>query len=251
MNERLKSLEFQRLFQEYSFLGIDEEYKREFITENSPRFNEAIRKLLLEEPALKDSIFPKNESNITQPQNIEPLEPVDIKGLLNSPAPEFHSLEWLLNTKDYGEIIPYSASSEQYSEEKKEPKEEKKGKEKTPENVDRAKSLFRKIAKKTHPDKTKTNQFADFYMKAKAAYELCDILELYSICVKLGIAYEIKDSEKEEIQIKINSKKEDIKKMEMSYIWLWTSNSDENYRKQLLQAFLIQEGHKYRSFFSM
>jgi hypothetical protein len=251
MNERLKSLEFQRLFQEYTFLGIDEEYKKEFITENSSKFNEAIKKLLLEEPALKDNIFPKNESNITEPQNIEPTESVDIKGLLNSPAPDFYSLEWLLNTKDYGEIVSYSASSESYDEKKEEYKEEKKTKEKTPENIEKAKSLFRKIAKKTHPDKTKTNQFSDFYIKAKAAYELCDILELYSICIKLGISYEIKDSEKEGISIKINMKKEDIKKIEMSYIWLWASSVDESYKSQLAKAFLIQEGHKYRSFFGM
>jgi len=250
MSDRLKSLEFQRLFQEYTFLDIDEEYKKEFINENSHKFNEAIRKLLSEDQSLKDSLFPKSEPT-ENVEEIESVESEEIKGLLNSAEPNFYSLEWLLNTKDHGEIVMYSASSESYDNKKEETKKKVKEDKKTPDSIEKAKALFRKIAKKTHPDKTKTNQLSDFYIKAKAAYELCDILELYSICIKLGISYEIKDCEKEDIQIKINTKKEEINRLEMSFIWLWASSFDDDYKKALLNSFLIQEGHKHRSFFCM
>jgi hypothetical protein len=249
VGEKLKNLEFQKLFQEYTFLSIDEEYKKEFIVENNGIFISAIKKLISEEPNLNDLIHPKNKTGDTTNQELpKEYEQSDVKLFLDSPEYKFNVLDWFLNKDKGGEIVIYSEKfNDKFIDDDLFKK--KVTKEADTKTMDRVKSLFRKIAKKTHPDKTGTNQFSDMYIKAKKASETYDLYELYSICIKLGITYEIEDLEKEELKMKIGHKKDELSKIETAFVWVWMHTTDEQAKKQLLRVFLMQHGLRFKSFF--
>ena len=71
MNEKLKKLEIKKLFQEYNFLLIDDEYKKEIISENKSEFLERVKKLELElgiTPEIKNNNDTNNDENIDLPK---------------------------------------------------------------------------------------------------------------------------------------------------------------------------------------
>jgi hypothetical protein len=249
VGEKLKNLEFQKLFQEYTFLSIDEEYKKEFIVENNGIFINAIKKLISEEPNLKELIHPKTETSSQQSQESSNVyEQSDVKLFLDSPDYKFNILDWFLNKEKGCDIVVYSEKfNDKFIDNDLFKKKEKK--ETDIRTTERVKSLFRKIAKKTHPDKAGTNQFLDMYIKAKEASEAYDIYGLYLICMKLGITYEIEDLEKEELKNKINQKKEDLSKIETAFVWVWMHTADEQDKKQLLRVFIMQHGTRFKAFF--
>ena len=249
MGQKLKNLEFQKLFQEYNFLSIDEEYKKEFILEKNNIFVDAVKKLISEEPHLNELINPnsedKQENNLETTENIESN---DLRLLLNPPEYKFNIVDWFINSEKGGDLVMYSDKfNENFIDEELINKKAKK--EKDSKIKQKAKNIFRNIAKKTHPDKAGTNSFSDLYIKAKEALEDYDLYELYSICSRIGILYDVEEFEKEELKDKIKQKKEEISKIETAFVWVWIHTENEQEKKHILRVFLIQHGMRFKSFF--
>ena len=113
MGDKLKQLEIKKLIQEYNFLLLDDEYKKEIISENRVEFLEKVLKLKTEL-----GIQPQEEQKESENQE--------------TPPP---------NKKN--KIDPDSVNKS---------------------TKDKVKKLYREIAKKTHPDRTTSEELVDLYL---------------------------------------------------------------------------------------
>ena len=80
----------------------------------------------------------------------------------------------------------------------------------TESKPDKLKSLYRQIAKTTHPDKSNQDSLKELYLDAQKAYDSNDILQMMSICERLKIDYEISPTEVNLVREEIKLKKERI-----------------------------------------
>jgi hypothetical protein len=108
----------------------------------------------------------------------------------------------------------------------------------------KAKKLYREISKKTHPDKDPTGIYSDIFKQAAIYYEECKLLELFELCDVLGIDYTIEDNEIKAIKEEIENKKNLIKQIEQSFIYLWIIYEDENKKKSIIDEFIKKVGDK-------
>jgi hypothetical protein len=102
------------------------------------------------------------------------------------------------------------------------------------------KSLFREVAKKTHPDKIEDDDLNDLYVKASSYYETDDIFSMYKLCEELGIDFELTENERKGLEEQVNKLKGRIKFMENSYTWTWGNSDDEEYKEKLIIDFIKQ-----------
>ena len=112
-----------------------------------------------------------------------------------------------------------------------------------PELVDnntkvKLKKIFREIVKHTHPDKTNSPEMNELYIEAKDYYESYDLFELYFIAKKLEITFKLSLEESKILNGLIERKKEDIKKLEQSFIWLWLSSESAVDKENVVQSFI-------------
>lgn len=83
------------------------------------------------------------------------------------------------------------------------------------------KSLYRNIAKTTHPDKIGDTNFKELYLDATEAYEKNNLLSLLSICDKLKIPYDVTDEELELLKQEIKKIKLRLDFLETTFTWKW------------------------------
>ena len=102
----------------------------------------------------------------------------------------------------------------------------------------RIKKIYRNIVKKTHPDKAESEELKELYILATEAYEAYDIFELCIISKKLNIKVKLSLEETKTLNELIDSKKNDIKKIEDSFIWLWIMAGDETEQNNLVERFI-------------
>ena len=100
------------------------------------------------------------------------------------------------------------------------------------------KKIYREIVKQTHPDKVNSEVLNNYYLDATIAYDLNDILELYIICEKLGIDVEISELELELFDKLIEIKRNEIKRIEDSFIWVWINAKTEEQKQQIVDRFI-------------
>lgn len=133
--------------------------------------------------------------------------------------------------------------------EPKEPKEEEikneVSKEKKPENVSdstksKVKKIYREIVKLTHPDRTNSEELIEIYRKATIAADNYNVLELFQFCVELKISIELDLEDIDVLDFLIKTKKDDIKKIESSFIWLWLNAKNEEEKNKLAEMFVKQ-----------
>lgn len=191
MGDKLKQLEIKKLIQEYNFLLLDDEYKKEIISENRVEFLEKVLKL-------------KTELGI-QPQE-EPKEPENQE----TPPP---------NNKN--KIDPNSVNKS---------------------TKDKVKKLYREIAKKTHPDRTTSEELVDLYMRATIASEEYNLFELFIICVELHIEMDLDMEDRETLMVLIEMKKNELKSIETSFIWLYVNSKTEEEKNKLIELFVKKHG---------
>ncbi len=107
---------------------------------------------------------------------------------------------------------------------------------------DNIKKLFREIVKLTHPDKTfnKKNRLElnDLYIKAKIASEESNIYDLLVICDKLSIKWSIDLYEKKILEDNLEVKRNKIKSIESSYIWLWINAETIEEKYKIVNLFI-------------
>ena len=103
---------------------------------------------------------------------------------------------------------------------------------------DNAKKLYREISKRTHPDRDLEGIHTEVFAQAAIAYEECRILELYSICEKLGISYNIEEADILRMKEEIAKKKEEIKSIENSFAYMWSIYDNEKARDLIVRQFV-------------
>ena len=112
------------------------------------------------------------------------------------------------------------------------------------ETKDRIKKLFREIVKKTHPDKTKSEDLIEIYIKSKEAYESNDILKLYYYANKVGINVELSDMEIQLLNDLIIYKKEELNEIEKSWLWKWYKTNTETEKDMIIKMFYLEKRKK-------
>lgn len=108
----------------------------------------------------------------------------------------------------------------------------------TIEKNQKLKSLYRVIAKTTHPDKVNDHNLKELYLEATKAYENNNLLPIISICDKLKIPYEITGEEFEFIKEQIESIKKRTNFLESTYTWQWYVRPHIDEKNQIVLSFI-------------
>ena len=112
------------------------------------------------------------------------------------------------------------------------------------ENVNaKAKSLYRKIAFKTHPDKfdpdlspSELNEKEKIFREATLAIENNDIISLYDIAIKEGLEVpEISEHDIEFANNKIKAVKEELNFIESTLAWKWYFAKNKQEKESILK----------------
>ena len=80
----------------------------------------------------------------------------------------------------------------------------------------------------------------DIYVKATKAADDFNIFDLFQICVELNIEIELDFEDTDVLNFLIQSKKNEIKKVESSFIWLWINAKTEQEKDKLVKLFVQQ-----------
>lgn len=108
----------------------------------------------------------------------------------------------------------------------------------TIEKNPKVKSLYRVIAKTTHPDKVNDDNLKELYLEATKAYENNNLLPIISICDKLKIPYEIDDEEFKFIKEQIESIRKRTNFLESTYTWQWYARPHIDEKNQIVLNFI-------------
>ena len=92
------------------------------------------------------------------------------------------------------------------------------------------KSLYRTIAKTTHPDKVNDNSLKELYLEATTAYESNNILAIFAVCDKLKIPYEVTEEETNLLRQEIKSLKNRLVFLESTFTWQWINQEEDKNR---------------------
>lgn len=104
----------------------------------------------------------------------------------------------------------------------------------------KVKKIYREIVKITHPDKINSDMYLDVYVKATKAADEYNIFDLFTICVELNIEIELDFEDIDVLNFLIQSKKNEIKKIESSFIWLWINAQNEEEKDKVVNMFVQQ-----------
>lgn len=110
------------------------------------------------------------------------------------------------------------------------------------ETKDKIKKIYREIVKLTHPDKVETKESIDLYMRATEAADNYDLFELYQISNQLNIVVELDLNDKYLLNILIDTKKDELKNIENSFLWKWIHLPTEDDKKNIIKLFISNHG---------
>lgn len=100
------------------------------------------------------------------------------------------------------------------------------------------KKIYREIVKVSHPDKVNSVELNNIYLKAKESYENFDLFELYFIAKDLKLNFKLSLDETKILSDLIELKKEEIKQLESSFIWLWLNSTSEFEKDKIINNFI-------------
>ena len=100
------------------------------------------------------------------------------------------------------------------------------------------KKIYREIVKKTHPDKVNSEELNELYIKATEYYVTYDVFELYFISKTLNIKIKLSLDETNTLNQLIELKKNELKAIETSFIWLWLNTQSDDEKNLLVHKFL-------------
>ena len=110
----------------------------------------------------------------------------------------------------------------------------------SPKTKSKLKKIFREIVKLTHPDKINSEEFIEIYRKSVEAFESNDVIFLYKICSDLNINFEFDNEDVDILSVLIIDKKEEIKKIESSFVWLWMKANTDEEKHKVVEMFIKQ-----------
>ena len=203
--ENIKKLEINRLIKELDYVKSDFNYKSELLQEADSDFIKSVDSFLNTHPQLKQ-VF--NEKLL---ERQVPKEPV-VNPIMDQIFEDIFEEDSITDTKDT-EIV----------EEVKDPK---------------LRSLYRSIAKSTHPDKIKDESLKELYLEATSAYDNNNILPILAICDRLRIPYEVTEEETSLIKSEIKNLKSRVSFLETTFTWQWYNQTDVNIREAVILSYI-------------
>lgn len=108
------------------------------------------------------------------------------------------------------------------------------------EEQQKIKNVFRSIAKVCHPDKTSDPYLITMYEEAQKAYDKNDLLTLYKIAQKLSIEVKLDETNIYLLERIVNEKKQELKIIETSFLWLWVHAKTDEEKQNLILQFVNQ-----------
>ncbi len=109
---------------------------------------------------------------------------------------------------------------------------------------DKVKHLYREIAKCTHPDRCNNAELHELYVEATVAADEFDLFALYEICARLDITHSVDTEDKDILKQRIMHKKEELKAIEASFIWLYAHAPSAEAQLDLVTRFINAHGKK-------
>jgi len=160
--------------------------------------------------------------------------------VISENRPEFLEKTQKLRTELGIEIILDPPKEEENVNTPKKPKIDPDSVDKT--TKDKVKKLYREIVKKTHPDKTNSEDLISLYMNATIAADDFNLMELFIICNKLSIDFDIDLEDKDTLSVLIEMKKKELKSIEASFIWMYYTAKTEEEKNKLIELFVKKHG---------
>lgn len=211
MNDSVRKLELKKLIQEYNFLLTDEEYKNEVINENKEGFLKEIHEKKIELGLIENKPY--------KPEVKEKIEEEDAEK-----NEEIKEEQKELEEENKEETEAFDKKSD--SETKKKSK------------LKKVKKVYREIVKKTHPDKTNSDEYVELYNKATKFYNKNELIELYFIALELNIDIELEEEDMNNISETIKNKRRELHNLEMSYLWLWYNAKTDEQKDKVVALFV-------------
>lgn len=200
--DKIRQLEVKKLIKELNFVESDYTYKNEMVNEIESLFINSVNDFLENHKELKEIFNRKVNSKIDDifREKLESIKEVENEDV---------ELEEVYEENSRDEIV-------------------------VDVKVKKIRSLYREIAKATHPDRTKNKKLNEMYLRATKCYDSLDIPGTYSICEELDIVYDIDDEDFDLISKKIENLKQVINFMESTLTWKWYSSKDENEKTRII-----------------
>ena len=198
--------QFYNLLGEYT--GVRDEFSKkiDLINTNIPKFMSEVDRFLEDNPEIKN-LF-KQDEKITD--NVDEISNEDevMQNVVEDIPYE--------NSPSSGSIIPVGQVEEVVIPTNDLEREKK------------LRTLYRKIVKITHPDKTLDQILHDLYIQATEYYNEKDLLSLFYLCYKLGISFSVDSVEVEELGQKTSDFKNKNKYLEnnLTLIWLYSDKRE-------------------------
>jgi hypothetical protein len=85
-----------------------------------------------------------------------------------------------------------------------------------------------------------SEELIEVYHRATIATDNYNILELFQICVDLKIDIELDMEDVDVLNFLIQKKKDEIKKIESSFIWLWINAKTDEEKNKVVEMFVKQ-----------
>ena len=142
---------------------------------------------------------------------------------------------FMMEIHNLGEEIPIQTGDTQTENTKKDKKIDV-----TEEELLKIKSVFRSIAKFCHPDRTSDIYLITMYTEAQNAYDRNDLLTLYKLAQKLNIDVDLDQDNIFLLEKIVNEKKQELKSMETSFLWLWVNAKSEEEKNKIILQFVNQ-----------
>jgi hypothetical protein len=134
-----------------------------------------------------------------------------------------------------GEEIPIQTGDTRSETNKKEKKIEV-----SEEELQKIKNVFRSIAKLCHPDKTTDTYLIGMYDEAQKAYDRNDLLTLFKLTQKMSIEIDIDETNIYLMERIVSEKKQELKMIESSFLWLWANAKTDEEKQNLILQFVNQ-----------
>jgi 6-pyruvoyl-tetrahydropterin synthase len=221
---KLRQLETKKLLKELEFIESDLDYKSEVVSEADGDFLNSVNKFLGTQPQLKEMFDKKINHKIDQ--------------MIKRKENELRELE--KTPEDGGDGAGKAdtiTNSEGHQNEQEALEQETKNKEIIFINP-KIKSLYREIAKATHPDKITNKKINDYYMKATTMYDRNDLAGIYAICDELNIDYEIDIEDIRLISDKINMFKQRIGFLESTFTFKWFHCEEQSEKNHIILNYI-------------
>lgn len=201
MCDKINKLKIDRTIKEYDYLKSEYDYINVVSDDADQEFMNIVNNYLNDKPVLKE-IYESKETKIVE--------------------------ENFNKVKSKIKEITDSVNDEEIKEIEKLPKKKSK----------KSRTLYREIAKQTHPDKVYDEKLQELYIKATNSYNEDDAVSLYAICRELGISFGVNEDDLVFFEENIHRIKGEINLLKGTYAYRWSQAENNEKRNNILLEFI-------------